>query len=71
MHTDALNTDPDSCPPEVKPRPMKTSILVVYDCSKSPAIAKDEVCVQTATFVSLLFRVMAVRDGSDEGGGGG
>ena len=24
MHTDALNTDPDSCPPEVKPRPMKT-----------------------------------------------
>ena len=24
MHTDALNTDPDSSPPEVKPRPMKT-----------------------------------------------
>ena len=24
MHTDALNTDPDSCPPEMKPRPMKT-----------------------------------------------
>ena len=24
MHTDALNTDPESCPPEVKPRPMKT-----------------------------------------------
>ena len=24
MHTDALNTDPDSCPPDVKPRPMKT-----------------------------------------------
>ena len=24
MHTDALNTDPDSCPPEVKLRPMKT-----------------------------------------------
>ena len=24
MHTDVLNTDPDSCPPEVKQRPMKT-----------------------------------------------
>ena len=24
MHTDALNTDPDSSPPEVKPSPMKT-----------------------------------------------
>ena len=24
MHIDALNTDPNSCPSEVKPRPMKT-----------------------------------------------
>ena len=30
MHTDALNTDPDSCPPEVKSRPMKT----IYTVSK-------------------------------------
>ena len=34
LHTDALNTDPESCPPEVKPRPMKTiyrSFLFVTD----------------------------------------
>ena len=28
MHIDALNTDPDSCPLEVKPCPMKT----IYRC---------------------------------------
>ena len=33
MHTDALNTDPDSCPLEVKPHPMKTiykAVLLLY-----------------------------------------
>ena len=29
MHTDVLNTDPDSCSPEVKPRPMKTIYIQV------------------------------------------
>ena len=32
MHTDALNTDPDPCPPEVKPRPMKTIYKIVCTC---------------------------------------
>ena len=28
LHSDALKTDPDSCPPEVKPRPMKTIYIM-------------------------------------------
>ena len=33
-HTAALNTDLDSCPPEVKPRPMKT-IYIVHPTQQS------------------------------------
>ena len=35
-HTDALNTDPDSWPPEVKPHPMKTiyrALISLLECA--------------------------------------
>jgi len=47
LYTAMLNTDPDSCPPEVKPRPMKTIYSV-----------KLPVCVLTIKymyFVSMWF----------------
>ena len=40
LHTAALNTDPDSSPPEVKPRPMKT-IYKGQKCS-SPMVSTIE-----------------------------
>ena len=33
LHTAVLNTDPNSCPPEVKPHPMKT----IYSCDTRPS----------------------------------
>ena len=51
MHTDALKTDPDSCPMEVKPRPMKT----IYMCT---AIDHNKVSSysSTARFFSKIVR---------------
>ena len=43
MHTDALNTDPDSCPPEVKPRPMKT--IYIYIAATKLDVGRNELDV--------------------------
>ena len=32
MHTAVLNTDPDSCPPEVKPRPHEKQSIQKQTC---------------------------------------
>ena len=37
LHTAALNTDPDSCTPEVKPHPLKTSMGCLSDYSSHGA----------------------------------
>ena len=53
MHIDALNTEPDSCPPEVKPRPMKT-ISTIYNRWIIPFLCQPSVellynmCVRVA-----------------------
>ena len=52
MHTDALNTDPDSCPPEVKPRPMK-AIYISFELRR---VASYGPFVYLSLLQGVIFR---------------
>ena len=48
LHTTVLNTDPNSCPPEVKPRPMKTIHRPTNTCTSHQASARAIHLVSTS-----------------------
>ena len=74
LYTAALNTDPNSCPPEVKPRPMKTIYSSSYVATKglcSPEMQLSQCHYDQTYQQDIVSRRRRKRRGGGGGGGGG